>query len=205
MANTRTEWQTVWQQQAASPGAAATAADGAGLLVRLRAFEEGQRRINRLKTAALLLLLGSILSLFLRHATITVSGGIGLALILGGSLVFLWIYWRHQFRLADLDLAAPPPRLIPQAIARLNLQRRLFAVCFPLLGVTLMAGLNLLYVDWLVEYTPGQRWLFHGGMTLLLGGAFWAGRRIRGRKYNREYAPLIAELETVLKDLKNEH
>jgi len=204
MANTLTEWQMVWQQQGAGRQAADTGGDGAGLLARLRAFEERQRRINRLKTAALLLLLGSILYLFLRHAAVTLSGGIGLALILGGSLVFLRIYWRCQFRLSDLDLEAPPLRLIPLAVARLNLQRRLFGLYFPWLGVCLISGLNLLYLGWLADMPPVQRWLYHGVMTLWLAAAFWAGRNIRRRKYNREYVPLIAALETFREDLKNE-
>jgi hypothetical protein len=67
-----------------------------------------------------------------------------------------------------------------------------------------MAGLNLLYVDWLAEYTWGQRGLFHGGMTLFLCLALWAGLLIRRRKFRREYQPLIDELQQNLEDLRHE-
>jgi hypothetical protein len=204
MENTLNEWKLLWQHQAPRLDWTAASAADAGLVDRLRAFEQRQLRINLIKTAALLPLLGGIFYLFVRHAAVTMTSGLGLLLIVGGSLVFLLVYWRHQFRMADLDLDAPPARLIPQAIARLNLHRRLFGLYFPLLGLFLIVGLNLLYVAWLAEAAPGMRWLFHGGMTLFMGLALWAGRRIRRRKFHREYQPLIDELTQNLEELNNE-
>ena len=197
------EWQLFWQGvKPETAGRPPLMPADLPLLGSLKNLERRMRRRDRLKTAAVGLIILSMLLFLLGQGEISLLGGIGLGTVAAATLWFLSLYWRLQFRLPAKDLDLPAREFIPRALDRLQAARRLFQRHFPVYVLLLLVGLNLFYLGDLTDLPPGTRWLLHLTMTgALLAAAAW-GMRLRARRFQRENRPLIEELEAVGRELE---
>lgn len=204
--NTWEDLRFLWQQQV-PPGCTdgGEATGWPGVLTGMRQYERRVFRINRIKTAAagiLLLMAGTIL-LPGRTGSWLVTGG--LAWIAVSMTVFLILYWRWQFRVDTLPLERSTLELIRMAQHALSRERTLFWRGMPLLGVALIAGLQLIYLDLLREEPLPDRLLWHGTSVLALLTALAGGLRFRQKRFQREMQPLLNRLQLLEKSfMENE-
>jgi len=111
-------------------------------------------------------------------------------------------YWKKQFRYSSLDFSLPGSELIESVLAKLNYQKKLFRIHFPLFSLSLIIGINIIYLGVFRQYGIADRLIYHlaGSAFILLAAPL--GLKIRKMKFNKEYQPLIDELEAVSADMK---
>jgi hypothetical protein len=195
------ELQHLWQRR----GAAATDSpvDAASLFAgRLKSFEKKQLRINLVKTAALVLILVPFFSYLLLYKSASAAVMAGAGWILISTAAFMVLYWKKQFRYTSLDLNLPGSEFINSVLDKLNYHKKLFRIHFPLFGFSLLLGINIIYLGVFGQYDLSARLIYHFAGSFFVLAAVPLGIKIRKIKFNREYQPLIEELEAVKEDMK---
>jgi membrane protein YdbS with pleckstrin-like domain len=164
------------------------------IIKRLKAFEKLQLRINIVKIAVLIFIMGSFIWYLFRYSNPSPLVLLSLFWIVACLTIFIIIYWRKQFQADQLNFSLCTSAFIDQAIDKLNEQRKVFRSIFPFLVIGLIVGLNLLYLGILVDLTVGLRLLYHLFVSVILAGLIPIGFKIRNWKFKKENQPVIDNL-----------
>ena len=124
----------------------------------------------------------------------------GICWILLSTIIFLTVYWKSQFSLTRLKLIDSSTDFLDNAIDSLDSQKKLFKVKFWIFGISLLIGLNILYLGILTGGSLSEKLILHIGMSLFLLAAIYGGIKIRKFRFKNEYQPLIDELLKMKKD-----
>jgi len=197
------ELKNLWQRRKAGRLEKKSAQDTAALMAeRLKSFERKQLRINLAKTAALVLILVPFTAYLLLYKSPSLFIYTGAGLILLFTAAFMIFYWKKQFRYSSLDFGLTGSELISSVLAKLNYQKKMFRIHFPLFSFSLLIGINIIYLGFFSHYDAVTRLLYHLAGSAAIFIAAPLGLKIRKIKFNKEYQPLIDELEEISADMK---
>lgn len=169
---------------------------------RLKAFEKLQIQINTIKIVAMMLVMGSFVWYLFRFSEPSKVVLLGLFWIVACLLIFIIIYWRKQFNANQLNFSLRTREFIDLAINKLNEQKKIFRSIFPLLVVSLIVGLNLIYLGVLNELSSGLRIVYHLIVSTILAGMIPIGFKIRNWKFKKENQPVIDDLTNFRNEIK---
>lgn len=164
------------------------------IIKRLKAFEQLQFRINTVKIIVLVFIMGSFTWYLLRYSNPSLLVLLSLFWIVACLTIFIIIYWRKQFQANQLNFSLQTDAFIDLAIDKLNEQKKVFRSIFPFLVIGLIIGLNLLYLEILIDLTVGLRLLYHLFVSVILAGLIPIGFKIRNWKFKKENQPVIDDL-----------
>lgn len=193
-----TELQDIWQSH--DPGKNIDADSGkfmSSILNKIKQTERLVFRKNMAKTIAIIFLSVSFIWLFYTLGVGSVVSWLGIGTILGSTAIMMILYWRIQFKSSNLNHNLPQKEFIKDAISQMRRQKILFVRLFRWFVFFMIVGINLLYIDLLADLEIMQRLIFHFAITLFLIVIFLMGLKIRERKFNKEFQPLIDELESI--------
>jgi hypothetical protein len=128
----------------------------------------------------------------------------GVSWVLFSSLLFMIFYWKKQFRLTGINYNLPTQIFLNSVIFTLDYQKKLFRIYFPLFALSLIFGLNIIYLDLMGQVSGLSRILYHTAASVIIGLATLLGLKIRKLKFQKEYQPLINELQTIQNDIKGD-
>jgi hypothetical protein len=112
---------------------------------------------------------------------------------------FLVSDWRTQRAIARLNFAAPSMEFVRTAIARLQAQRDLFRTReFWIAMAGIWMGCNLMVANMQPNMTLRSALPAHAVANVTMFAAFFLGRWIRRKRFEKECRPLIARLQAVL-------
>ncbi len=199
------ELQNLWQTQRAGQFESETSQDIVSLITeKHKSFEKKQLRINLAKTFALILILVPFCSYLILYKSPSVFTYLGAGWILLSTVAFMVLYWKKQFRYSSLDLNQSGSEFIKTILNKLNYQKKLFRIHFPLLVFSLLIGINIIYLGMFSHYDITTRLVYHfaGSVFILIVSPL--GLKIRKMRFNKEYQPLIDELTAINEDLKGQ-
>jgi hypothetical protein len=181
------ELQVLWQSQGEGPGPRAE-----DLVRDLRRHGRKHALIYTVK-GIVVLAMAAVMLVVVRDAPMARAG---VMMVLAGAAAIMAVdslAHRVVGRLEFTDSASAFARAAAAALRRLEKPHRAQYLAF-LLGP--LAGLNVLEAHYLRGSDWEVRLAMHLGLSLFSLGAFWAGFRVRSRRYERETRPLLERLES---------
>jgi hypothetical protein len=178
--------QNAWQQREQHPAGAAPEE----LLRQLESRTRKNFRILIAKTGAVSMLSIHLATTILRQPGQDLSSKAGILCLLAGTLCFLAAYWRIVPRPESLNPTIEASQFAAGAIDRIRRMPRRFQTIYWALFAVYLTGINLLLLQ--------QGLLHHIAATAILGAAFATGIRTFRSRYQRDYAPLLPDLDNFL-------
>jgi hypothetical protein len=199
------DMRAAWQEQRPAGLAAWERPDAwEDLLTGLRGYEHRVLGINTVKMiAGAILLLFTMGVLLPKYASSRLVIG-GASWIAVSFTVFAVMYWRRQFRARSLAFERSTFDLIQSARQGLERERSFFRRFMPLLGLILISGLQIVYLDLLRDDPWPTRLLLHGVSVVALAAALAGGLRFRERRFKREMQPLLDQLDSLALSLQED-
>lgn len=171
-----------------------------GLIEKLKKFEKKQFGINLFKTVMVTIIVVSMF-FFIKKFDTGLFTNIGAIINILAIVWFLFVYWKKQFRVSELNLNNKTNSFLENAIVKLKEQKKLFNIYFPIFGLSLLIGLNIMYLELLASETLDTKLIMHIGISGFLVIIFYLGRKVRIIRIKKEWQPLIDELTTIKNDL----
>lgn len=153
-------------------------------------LQHKQQRLVRFKTLSVIIILLSLVIIFFNSTSINIFNGLGLGIFLGSVIAVVILVNRLRFRIRDEERSLSTLRLSELTERKINTERRLFTLYFPLFVLVALLGFNLMYIDVFEGEEPGTRLLYHLAMSagVLLG--FILGLLVRIRRFKRQFMPV---------------
>jgi hypothetical protein len=190
------ELQQLWRQQ---PPHTKPPFDAAALSSAFRRYGRRHDLINLGQAIVIALQLVFLVSL-LRHRPLALFGG---CLADFSAILFLVSDWRTQHAIACLNFAAPSVEFLRSAIARLHEQRNpLRTREFYIAMAGFWTGCNLMVASHWPDLKLARDIPEFAAITAIPFAVYALGRRIRGRRFEKECRPLIERLESVLQTIE---
>lgn len=167
------------------------------ILERIKNTESKIFRINMVKTVAVSMLILNFIWIFYKLKDISIFSWLGVGCIAIGTLVFMIVYWKIQFRSSSLSHDLPQNDFINDTISQMKEHKKRFVKLFRWFVLLITVGINLFYIDLLMNEDFGTRLIFHVGITCFLVITFLLGLKFRDRRFKKEFQPLIDELELI--------
>lgn len=167
------------------------------ILNRIKHTENRIYKKNVIKTLVISILMISYLWFFYQLGIFSVFIWLGVGCIFISTLVFMIIYWKIQFRSSSLKHDLPQNEFINDAIFQMKQHRIRFVKLFRAYVCLLILGINLVYLDLLKDENIANQFSLHLGITILLIITYILGLKMRKKKFNRDFKPIIDELESI--------
>jgi hypothetical protein len=113
-------------------------------------------------------------------------------------------YWKKQFRFSLVDYNLPTRSFLSSLIKTLSFQKVLFRVYFPIFAFLLICGINIIYLDLMGQASESMRIIYHLAGSGFIGLATLMGLKIRRKKFQKEYQPLIDELKSIHDEIEGD-
>jgi len=175
-----------------------------GIIDKLKKLEKKHLRINLVKTitVAVLTLLLAYNILSLSNVSILTKSALGwiiLSLIAG-----MFAYWRMQYSSSQFNFMDNSLEFIENTIIKLYSQKQIITHLLPIMVISLAIGMNVIYLDLLQGENLTIRLSLHIFMTTFLLLAMYLGLKVRKRRFNNDFKPIIEELENLKQNFKND-
>jgi hypothetical protein len=175
------------------------ALDGRAMTEVLRRFHRRQTAINCFRCALLLFaLIWAPL-----HAENSVKLA-GVMLILIGAAIYMFIDWRNQVGVANLDFTRPSVEFVENGIERLRDVRNPFRRTFWLFIGTAMVGFNLMYLVPSHPLSWEWRAINHVTATGLPFAAYGLGLWVRRKRIEKDVQPIEEKLVSMQQSLREQ-
>ena len=162
---------------------------------RIKVVEKRILTINLVKIGIVSILLTLMLIIFRSFGTFSLINFLGMGIIFLATVVFIIYYWRFQFRFSQLDHNLPANEFIIHTLEKIHNQKTLFRKAFLIYVLSLIFGLNILYLGLLGNESIIIRLQFHGIISGFLIALYFLGLKIRDRKFRKDFGNLIETLE----------
>jgi hypothetical protein len=178
------------------------ATDSTQTIAKLKKLDFFQKRINRLKVVAIILILSSLIFTLNFLSNITLEVYIGVSIIIASTAIFIGYYLKNQFYTSKLDYGVESARFAQQAITMLRKQNRIFGLPFLMFILFMIAGANIMFLGMIPdsaitpdsESVPANPLYFHIIFSVLIALSGFLGLLVRRWRIRREVNPLIEEL-----------
>jgi len=167
------------------------------VLAKIRNTEKNIFRKNIFKTITVFVLFIWIIWTLKQIPLITMITWIGIGLVLLSVVTMIIVYWKIQFKSSNLKYSLPQNEFIDDTIHQMREQKKKFIKLFIPFVLMMIIGMNIFYWDLLKETELTTRLIFHAGISLFLLVIGFLGIKFRERKFNKEFKPLIDELESI--------
>ena len=172
-------------------------------LSKLKKFEKMQFRINMGKTTMIILMILFLVYTMLIATPLTALKLTAVSWIVFSVIYFLVVYWKMQLKVNKLNMQGNSLDFIDEVLKNFAIQRKFFKDKIWIFGAALVIGINILYLDVLKALTIVERLYFHLGFIVLMVLVLWLGIKFRMYRFRKEYEPIINELTSIKKDLKD--
>lgn len=177
---------------------------GTGIISKLKKLEQKHQRINRFKTITVTLCLVFMSYTILKLPDITFLIKIALGWIISSLGIFMIIYWKKQYNSSSLGFIKNSSEFISSTLEKLKSQKQIITHLVPGMVCSLIIGMNIMYFDLLKAEDIIIRLSLHLILTTLLILAMYLGLKVRKKRFNNDFKPLIKELELIKQNLKND-
>ncbi len=167
----------------------------------LKKFEKKQFKINLAKTTGIVLVFAYLFWSMLIITPFSLIKGIAVVWIAVSLIVFLIVYWKIQLKVNNLNVRGNSLNFIDEVLENFSRQKKLFKEKFWIFGASLIAGVNILYLDLLKSEQFLKRLEFHVLFTVIMIAVIWGGIKIRMLRFKKEYEPIENELTKIKNDL----
>ena len=164
------------------------------MVKKLKNFDHFQKVINGLKIFIITFLLASILISLNIVGIDSVEIYIGISIIFAGTISFMLYYLRNQFYSSKLDYTQSSTQFAKEAISLLRRQNNIFGLPFILFILTLIVGINVLFLGLPSEPQSVSPLFMHITVSSFMALSGLLGYRIRRWRIRKEIYPLIADL-----------
>jgi len=184
------------------------ATDSSQTIAKLKKLDFFQKRINRLKVVAIILILTSLIITLNFLSNITLEVYIGVFIIIASTALFIGYYLKNQFYTSKLDYGVESARFAHEAITMLRRQNGIFGLPFLMFILFMIAGANIMFLGMIpdsasisdIAMTPdsgsgsANPLYFHIIFSVLIALSGFLGLLVRRWRIRREVNPLIEEL-----------
>ena len=178
------------------------ATDSTQTIAKLKKLDFFQKRINRLKVVAIILILTSLIITLSFLSNITLEVYIGVSIIIASTAIFIGYYLKNQFYTSKLDYGVESARFAHEAITMLRRQNGIFGLPFLMFILFMIAGANIMFLGMIPdsamtpdsESVPANPLYFHIIFSVLIALSGFLGLLVRRWRIRREVNPLIEEL-----------
>ena len=164
------------------------------MVKKLKSFDHFQKVINSLKIFIITILLASIVISLNFLGIDSVEIYIGISIIFAGTISFMLYYLRNQFYSSRLDYTQSSTRFAKDAISLLRRQNNIFGLPFILFILTMIVGINVLFLGIPSEPQSVSPLFMHITFSSFIALSGLLGYRIRRWRIRKEIYPLIADL-----------
>jgi len=170
------------------------AADSSQTIAKLKKLDFFQKRINRLKVVAIILILTSLIFTLNFLSNITLEVYIGVSIIVASTAIFISYYLKNQFYTSKLDYGVESARFAREAITMLRRQNGIFGLPFLIFIIFMILGANIMFLGMIPDSESANPLYFHIIFSVLIALAGFLGLLVRRWRIRREVNPLIEEL-----------
>ncbi len=172
------------------------ATDSSQTIAKLKKLDFFQKRINRLKVVAIILILTSLIITLNFLSNITLEVYIGVSIIIASTAIFIGYYLKNQFYTSKLDYGVESARFAHEAITMLRRQNGIFGLPFLMFILFMIAGANIMFMGMIPDSGSGSAnpLYFHIIFSVLIALSGFLGLLVRRWRIRREVSPLIEEL-----------
>ena len=177
-------------------------ADSSQTIAKLKKLDFFQKRINRLKIVAIILILTSLIITLNFLSNITLEVYIGVSIIIASTAIFIGYYLKNQFYTSKLNSGVESARFAHDAITMLRRQNGIFGLPFLMFILCMIAGANIMFLGMIPdsamtsdsESVPANPLYFHIIFSVFIALSGFLGLLVRRWRIRREVNPLIEEL-----------
>lgn len=173
------------------------------IINKLKKLEKKQVRINLVKTFGVGIMLIFLCYSLLSLPEVSLMIKIALGWICCSVFISMVLYWKKQYNSSKLQFIENSLEFIEKTIIQLKSQKQIITHLLPALVVCMIIGINLIYFDLLKDLVIGNRIFSHLIISFLFLIILFFGIRIRKKRYDNEYKPLVNELESIKSELIN--
>ncbi|PKP34465.1 MAG: hypothetical protein CVU00_06795 [Bacteroidetes bacterium HGW-Bacteroidetes-17] len=199
------ELSTIWQSNLPQEnGIKVSDLRSSGIIDKLKKLEKKHFRINLIKTIAV-----GVLTLFLTYnilslPNVSILTKSALGWIILSLMAGMFFYWRMQYNSSQFNFLDNSLAFIESTIIKLNSQKQIITRLMPVMVISLIIGMNAIYLDLLQEENFTIRISMHLFMTSFLLLAMYLGLKVRKRRFNNDFKPIIDELDLIKQNFKND-
>lgn len=164
------------------------------MVKKLKSFDHFQKLINILKIVIITILLSTFMISIKSLGIDSVEIYIGISIIFAGIISFMFYYLKNQFYSSKLDYTQSSTRFAKDAISLLKKQNNIFGLPFILFILTLIVGINVLFLGIPSEPQSVSPLFMHITVSSFMALSGLVGYRIRRWRIRKEIYPLIADL-----------
>ncbi len=174
------------------------------ILNKLEKHEKNQIKLAKIKITTV------AICLFCIYYTIVSNGDFSSFILAGLAWISLTIilgmiyFWQKQFRVSKQDYKQNTLDFIKETTSKLKSETKMINQFVPLFVISLVIGLNLIYIDLLKDQNDSQRLLMHLGFSVFCILIAFMALQIRKKRYQKTFMPLIDELAHLKKSIENE-
>lgn len=172
------------------------ATDSSQTITKLKKLDFFQKRINRLKVVAIILLLTSFIVSMNFLSNITLEVYIGVSIIIASTVIFIGYYLKNQFYTSKLDYGVESAKFAHEAISMLRKQNGIFGLPFLMFIIFMIVGANIMFLGMTPDSESGSAnpLYFHIIFSVLIALSGFLGLLVRRWRIRKEVTPLIEEL-----------
>ncbi len=174
------------------------------VLNKLRKTEKKHIRINLVKSITVAILLVFLSYTILTRIEPSILPKIALGWIILSLIASMIVYWKKQYHSSQFEFIKDNSTFILSTIDKLKSQKYIITHLLPAMATCMVIGINLIYFDFLQEEEMSFRIIMHITITLMLYGVMFLALIVRKRRYNKDFKPLIEELELIYQNLNKE-
>ncbi len=174
------------------------------VLNKLRKTEKKHMRINLVKSITVGILLVFLSYTILTRIEPSILPIIALGWIILSLIASMIVYWRKQYHSSQFEFIKDNSTFILSTIDKLKSQKYIITHLLPTMATCMVIGINLIYFDFLQEEEMSFRIIMHITITLMLYGVMFLALIVRKRRYNKDFKPLIEELELIYQNLNKD-
>jgi amino acid transporter len=161
------------------------------LIPQITKLEKDQERLLAVKTSVAIGIILILLITFLNHMEFSWTRLAGIGIFLISIVVILILLNRWRFRISQQERSLATSELVDLVEQKIKRERKVFTTYLPLFGAAALTGFNLMYIQYFSDLETGTRVLYHGILTGSLLIAFAVGLRIRIRRFQKRFQPIL--------------
>ena len=171
------------------------------ILLKIKKTEQKIHTLNIFKTIAVSTLMLYFIYLNLKNGINSIVLLSGFIIVLLSTVITMIYYWKIQFRTSNLNYNLPQKDFLTDAMKQMKSFRNTFVRLFRVLVFFMILGINIIYIDLLIELPYLHKIMYHIGFTLLFILIYFLGIKFREKKFYNEFQPLIDEISELNNDV----
>jgi len=164
------------------------------LVPQISKLEKDQERLLAIKTSVAIGMILILLITFLNFMEFSWARVTGIGIFLTSMVVILILLNKWRFRINQRERSLATSELVKLVEQRILRERKVFTTYLPLFGVVALSGVNLMYLEYFSDLETGTRILYHVILTGSLMIALLVGLRIRIRRFQQRFQPILERI-----------